>query len=70
MDWDSADLSIQPVLDFVGDALVGHEIVEVPHWRTGAPITTHRVTFDAGVVRNTEVHGKSFRSGFVSNIES
>ena len=69
VDWDGAGLSPQRVLDFVGDALVDHEVTTRPHWRTGAPLVTHLVRFDARRVRNTEVHGVSFHSGFVSHVE-
>jgi hypothetical protein len=69
MDWLSAGLPIDRVLAFVGDALVAHEVTTTPHWQTGEPIPTHRVTFDADQVRHTEVHGRSFHSGFVGHIE-
>lgn len=67
LDFDNA-LDIQPVLDFVGDALLGWADDFTPHWRTGEPVRTHFVTFDARKVRNTEVHGKSFRTGFTGHI--
>lgn len=73
LDWESAGRSIQPVLDFIEreapGALIAHEATTVPHFRTGEPILAHRVTFDSRRVRNTSVHGKSYRCGFVSHIE-
>ena len=69
IDFDRKGVSIAPVLEFVGDALLHHREGTTPHWRTGEPLVTHWVTFDARRVRNTEVHGAGFRAGFVSHVE-
>lgn len=68
----SGEGDLARVLDFVKkhDALVSVESVEVEHFRDkDRIIPTHRVTFDANKVRNTEVHGASFHAGFVSHVE-
>ena len=58
-----------PVLAFIGDALIEHVVDEEPHWRTGQPLPRHCFTFDAGMVRNTEVHAAGFRAGFVVHLD-
>ena len=68
LDFDGLDPA--PVLAFIGDALISHEVTTTPHWRTGEPVLTHLFTFDGRQVRNTEVHGAGYRAGFVSHIES
>lgn len=68
----SGEGNLDRVISFVDkfDALVWVETVEVAHFRDeGRMIPTHRVTFDANKVRNTEVHAASFGAGFVSHIE-
>ena len=70
MDWADKGLDPAPVLAFIGDALISHEVTTTPHWRTGKPVVTHLFTFDGLRVRNTEVHGAGYRAGFVSHIES
>lgn len=50
------------------EALVSHDTVQVPHWRTGEPQTAHRVTLIAGVMRDTQAHGIACALGFVASI--
>lgn len=74
IDWDNADRDIEPVRHFIRsnggpDALVDVKPVDFTKDRTGETVACWRVTFDAELVRNTEVHGASFRAGFVSHIE-
>jgi hypothetical protein len=75
IDWSGENLAIDRVLAFVGDALIAHEVTTQPHAGTNATAdsprqTVHRVTFDSRQVRNTEVHGAGYRSGFLVNIET
>lgn len=73
IDWKNEGLSIDRVLAYVGDALIGHDVTEQPSNSTkaqpGDTQTVHRVTFDSRQVRNTDVHGAGYRSGFLVNIE-
>lgn len=72
VDWENSGRSPEPVLDFLRehDALVAHEVGWQAHWKTGETQPVHRFRFDAGKVRNTEVHGVGFRAGFVVHVES
>lgn len=68
----SGDGNIERVISFVDKfgALVWVETVQVQHFRDAERfIETHRVTFDANKVRNTEVHAAGFGAGFVVHIE-
>lgn len=73
IDWSDDGLDIEPVRHFVrsqggSDALVG--VVPVDHVKpSGVVVPCWRVSFDADRVRNTEVHGVSYRAGFVSHVE-
>lgn len=69
LDWKSEGLPIASILDFVGEHLLSHEVTTTAHFRTGEPIITHRVTFNARQVRNSHVSGKAYHAGFVSHIE-
>lgn len=66
----TGDRDIAPVLRFVGEALLDHQVIVSPHWRTKEPQIVHHVVFDADRVRNTEVHGIGYRAGFTVHIES
>lgn len=70
MNHGAGDRSIEPVLRFIDQALLDHQVITQPHWRTKEPNIVHRVTFDADQVRNTEVHGIGYRAGFIVHIES
>lgn len=69
VDWKNEGLDIGRVLGFVGEALISHEVGEQAHWKTGEPQTFHRVTFNSREVRNTEVNGVGYHSGFVVHVE-
>ena len=70
IDWSGTGVDPAPVLAFIGDALISHEVSTIPHYSTGEPLVTHLFVFDGLRVRNTEVHGASFHAGFTSHIES
>lgn len=70
IDFTGSGLDIAPVLAFAGDAVLHHRAGETPHWRSGEPLPTHWVTFDADRVRNTEIHGAGYRAGFTVHVES
>ena len=70
MDWADKGLDPAPVLAFIGDALISHEVTTTPRYHDQSPAVTHLFTFDGRQVRNTEVHGASFHAGFTSHIES
>lgn len=73
IDWDDADRRIDSILDFIRreggpDAYVG--AVPFDHVKpNGGTVGAWRIQFNARKVRNTEVHGKAYRAGFVSHIE-
>jgi len=68
MNWSGAG-DIRIVLHRLADTVIEHVETTTPHYKTGEPIETHRVTFDANRIRNTNVHGIAYRAGFVSHIE-
>lgn len=70
IDFDQEGVSIAPVLEFIGDALLHHREGTTPHWRNGEPLATHWVTFDARRVRNTAVHRAGFLAGFAIYIDA
>lgn len=74
IDWDGAERDIEPVRHFIRreggpDALLAVTPFDFTKTATGEVVGAWRVEFDAHKVRNTEVHGASFRAGFVSHIE-
>lgn len=69
VDWNGQDIDPQPVIDFLGDALITYEDTTQPHYRTGKPLRAHRFTFDTSKVRNTHAHSAGFRAGFVVHLE-
>jgi hypothetical protein len=68
IDWSDKGLSLEPVLSFIGDALVGVTTGTVDHPKLGT-VPCHRVAFDADRVRDTEVHGRGYHAGFVVSLQ-
>lgn len=66
----SGDLSRLVAFIADRDALLATETVSVQHFRDADRfIETHRVTFDALRLRNTEAHAASCAAGFVTHVE-
>lgn len=68
MDWNDKGLSLDPILAFVGDALISVTSSTADHPKLGT-VPCHRIAFDGRMVRNTEVHGKGYHAGFVVHVE-
>lgn len=73
VDWKDEDLQIDRVVSVVGEAFVSHSCADEQSNARGAQEgetkVVHRLTFDARLVRDTEVSGAAFHSGFVSWVE-
>lgn len=75
IDWNDKGLLIHSVVDFIRreggyDALIDVKAAETdPRLSNGRQVPMWVVRFDGNKVRNTEVHGKAYRAGFVAGIK-
>lgn len=77
IDWRDEGLDIGPVINMLtrDESLISATCANEPRTRrtrsgeeTFHPLV-HRITFDASRTRNTDVHGKGYRHGFLVHIE-
>lgn len=72
IDFDGGTLDITPVVEAITAAGAMLDRTVDLDWQDFRGVTRprHEITFDANVLRNTEVHGIGYRAGFIVHIES